>query len=130
MSQQQRITIFGIRLVTVVLVLYWIALFTGTHMPRPPKVGLPYADKVQHFAAFFILALLLCQAIPAQRLGRKLLVVLAIAIPYAAFDEWTQGFTATRTVDINDFYANTAGILAGVSLYALIEKFRSRRQPR
>ncbi len=131
MPKLSPLTIFGIRLATLVLIVYWIALFTGTHMPRPPKVPLPYGDKLQHFTAFFGLAMLLCWAIPTRgRPLRKILIVLAIAIPYAAFDEWTQGFTANRTVDINDFYTNTAGILTATASYAAVRALYKRRQRR
>src|SRR5690606_19587172 len=92
------LTIFGIRLATLVLAAYWIALFTGTHMPSPPSVKVPHGDKFQHFGAFFGLGILLCWAIPTRgRLLRKLAVVGTLAVGYAAFDEWSQRFTATRS---------------------------------
>lgn len=128
MRQLVRLSIFGIRLATLVLVIYWIALFTGTHIPSPPQVRMPYADKVQHFLAFFGLSMLLCWAIPtARRPGRKVALVLLIAISYAAFDEWSQRFTSVRMVDINDFYTNTAGILTGTACYAAGRKRLQRR---
>jgi VanZ family protein len=129
MPKLSTLTIFGIRLATVILVIYWIALFTGTHMPSPPKVPMPYADKVQHFSAFFGLAMLLCWAIPTHgQLLRKIAIVLAIAIPYAAFDEWTQRFTANRTVDFLDFVTNTAGILTATICYCVVRSLYISRQ--
>jgi len=113
------LTILGIRLATVVLIAYWILLFSGTHLPSPPKTGLPRSDKLQHFIAFFGLTVLLYWAIPArQRPWRKIVWVLAIAIPYAAFDEWSQRFVPNRQVDIEDFYTNVLGILAATTCYA------------
>jgi VanZ family protein len=125
------LTVFGIRLATLILIIYWIALFTGTHMPSPPKVRVPYGDKLQHFSAFFGLAMLLCWAIPNRgKLLRKIAIVLAIAIPYAAFDEWSQRFTRARTVDIYDFYTNAAGILTATACYALVRAvYISRQRP-
>lgn len=129
MPQLSPRTIFGIRLVTAVLIVYWIALFTGTHMPRPPKVPLPHGDKLQHFSAFFGLTLLLCLTISARgRPLRNIAVVLAIAIPYAAFDEYTQRFTANRTVDIHDFYTNTAAILTATACYTAARALYEHRQ--
>ncbi len=134
MPQLSRVSIFGIRLATCVLVVYWIALFTGTHMPHPPSpaaVGIKASDKVQHFTAFFGLATLLYWVVPGRRGPlRKVLVVLAIAVPYAAFDEWSQGFVSTRTVDFRDFIANCLGILAATLLYLvlrpIVHRWRSR----
>lgn len=135
MPKLTRITIFGIRLATVVLVLYWIALFTGTHMPSPPRLGVKVSDKVQHFTAFFGLATLLYWVIPAKRgVVRKVAVVLLIAITYAAIDEWSQRFSPRRVVDIRDFLTNVAGILSATAWYLLSRAiwiwFRDRRRDR
>lgn len=114
------LSILGIRLATVVLVVYWILLFSGTHLPSPPKTGMPGSDKSQHFIAFFGLATLLCWAIPARKRPlRKIFWVLVIAVSYAAFDEWSQGFVPNRQVDIKDFYTNVLGILAAIACYAM-----------
>lgn len=132
MPKLTRITIFGIRLATIVLVIYWIALFTGTHMPSPPDVGVKVSDKTQHFTAFFGLATLLYWVIPAKRgVGRKLAVVLAVAVTYAAFDEWTQRFSPRRHVDFQDFLTNLGGILTATACYLLTRALwlRLRHQP-
>ena len=118
MPKLTRITVFGIRLATVVLVIYWIALFTGTHMPSPPRIGVGVNDKVKHFVAFFGLATLLYWVAPGHRGPlKKVAFVLFVAITYAAVDESTQAFSPNRTVDLNDFFANSAGILAATLVY-------------
>jgi VanZ family protein len=120
MPKLTRITVFGIRLATIVLVLYWIMLFTGTHMPSPPRLGVQVNDKVQHFIAFFGLATLLYWAVPARRsVNRKIAIVLVVAITYAAFDEWTQRFSPRRTVDIRDFFTNVGGIMTATLVYVI-----------
>jgi len=118
MPKLTRITVFGIRLATIVLVIYWIALFTGTHMPSPPRLGVRVSDKIQHFVAFFGLATLLYWVVPAHRGPlRKVAFVMFVAITYAAVDESTQAFSPNRTVDLNDFFANSAGIVAATLFY-------------
>lgn len=118
MPKLTRISIFGIRLATIVLVVYWIALFTGTHMPSPPSLGGRVNDKTQHFTAFFGLATLLYWVVPAHRRPlRKVAVVLLVAITYAAFDEWSQRFSPRRSVDIRDFMTNVLGITAATIVY-------------
>jgi VanZ family protein len=120
MPKLTRISVFGIRLATMVLLVYWIALFAGTHMPSPPTLGVRFNDKVQHFAAFFGLATLLYWVVPARRsLMRKIGIVLGVAIAYAAFDEWTQRFSPRRTVDIRDFFTNVSGIMTATLVYVL-----------
>jgi len=132
MPQLTRTTVFGIRLATLVLVVYWICLFTGTHMPSPPQLGGRVNDKVQHFAAFFGLATLLYWVVPARRsVMRKIGIVLVVAITYAAIDEWTQRFSPQRTVDIRDFFTNVSGIMTATLVYmisrAIWLKFRRPR---
>jgi VanZ family protein len=118
MPKLTRITVFGIRLATIVLVIYWIALFTGTHMPSPPRIGVRVSDKVHHFTAFFGLATLLYWVVPARRGPlRKVAFVMFVALTYAAVDESTQAFSPNRSVDLKDFFANSAGILAATLFY-------------
>jgi len=132
MPKLTRITVFGIRLATIVLVIYWIALFTGTHMPAPPDMGIRVSDKIQHFTAFFGLATLLYWVVPARRnVIRKVAIVLVVAIGYAAFDEWTQRFSPRRTVDIRDFLTNVSGIMTATLVYVISRAIWLRlRRPR
>lgn len=132
MPQFTRITVFGIRLATLVLALYWIALFTGTHMPSPPSMGVRINDKILHFTAFFGLATLLYWVVPARRsVVRKIGIVLVVAITYAAFDEWSQRFSPRRTVDIQDFYSNVFGIMTATLVYMISRAIWLRfRRPR
>jgi VanZ family protein len=120
MPKLTRISVFGIRLATIVLAVYWIALFTGTHMPSPPRLGVRVNDKIQHFTAFFGLATLLYWVVPARRnVMRKIAIVLVVAITYAAFDEWSQRFSPRRTVDIQDFFTNVGGIMTATLVYVI-----------
>jgi len=132
MPKLTRISVFGIRLATIVLVVYWIALFTGTHMPSPPRLGVRVNDKIQHFTAFFGLATLLYWVVPARRnVLRKIAIVLVVAITYAAFDEWSQRFSPRRTVDIWDFITNVSGIMTATLVYVISRAIWLRfRRPR
>ena len=65
------ITIFGIRLSVVVLSLYWLAIFAGTHLPQDLDVSPRINDKVKHFTAYFLLGVLLCYTTNSQRWIRR-----------------------------------------------------------
>ena len=41
------------------LIVYWLLLFTGTHIPLPNLPGGSGNDKLAHFAGYFLLSLLL-----------------------------------------------------------------------
>lgn len=125
-----RITIFGIRLVTYALVVYWITIFVGTHLPREIAeeemarlAEFKLNDKSLHFIAYFGLGLLLGWALPARfGLTQRLAIAIAIGIAYAAFDEWSQRFVEGRVPGLDDFIADAAGFLAGVLLYFLLRQ--------
>jgi len=114
-----KISLFGIRLATFVLIVYWVLLFTGTHLPTLPKISPRISDKLLHFSAFFGLAMLLCWVIPTRSSPwRKFIAVAAVAVVYGAFDEITQSFVRGRTTDIRDFAADALGAFSAISLYA------------
>ena len=122
-----KISLFGIRLATCVLAIYWGALFTGTHIPTIPKFDSRITDKELHFSAFFGLAILLCWVIQTRTTAaKKFGKVLAIGLSYAAIDEITQGFVRGRQTDIADFAADSCGILSAIALYALMRFFLPR----
>jgi len=121
MRRLTKISLFGVRLATCVLVLYWIALFTGTHLPAIPDIVPRISDKVMHFSGFFILTILLCWVVPTRRKAiRKFAIVACVALAYGIFDEFSQGFVRGRTPDVRDFAADSIGVFVAISLYALM----------
>ncbi len=104
------------------LVVYWILLFIATHYPRVRIPGeLPHSDKLVHFAAFGLLALVFWFA-----MRPRVWVAAAILIPYAGLDEWLQQYVG-RFTDLMDFIANTAGIVAVLAALELHRRWRALR---
>ncbi len=122
-----KISIFGFRLATCVLAVYWLLLFTGTHVPQLPEISPRISDKMLHLSAFFGLATLLCWVVPTrEHIWRKFIIVTAVTLTYAAFDEITQSFVRGRTTDIKDFAADTLGVLSAITLYAVVRRLIPR----
>jgi VanZ family protein len=101
---------------------YWVVLFVLTHLPRSRLPHGPSNDKLNHFLAYLVLAFLigatLWQAFPARRRWIPLLVV-AAAMAYGAFDEFTQ-IAVGRDCELNDWLADVSGAaFAGAGLYLL-----------
>ena len=72
-------------------------------------------DKFAHFAAFGLLATLVCRVGEGWRAAVRALVIVAI---YAASDEWHQSFVPGRYSDVGDWIADTAGAAVAVTAYA------------
>jgi VanZ family protein len=105
------------------LVVYWLALFVGTHMPRGPQELLPknVSDKLLHFTAYGGLAFLLCLNGSLRRpLGwRQFAIVLALLAGFGAFDEITQ-IPVGRDCDILDWIADVTGATLGIGGFLLV----------
>jgi VanZ family protein len=123
---------FGRWLPLALLAGYWLALFTGTHVP-PEFPGLPPEgyDKVVHFSSFAVLAALLAVAwrslwgrLPIWSVGVAWLLI----VSYAAGDEITQPWFR-RTCDIYDWRADACGAAVGLALvygWHLLRTVRTR----
>ena len=110
---------------------YWIALFAGTHYPRPPRSSTGHEDKLLHLAAFAGLAVLICLAARVRgrrRLGFYLKLLLVLAA-YGAIDERSQPWVG-RTCSLGDWIADVAGAVLGVLVFAGFDAAlaRTRRQ--
>ncbi len=116
-----KISILGVRLAVLALIGYWILIFAGTHTPSFAQVSPDVNDKVKHFAAFFGLATLLCYVTTSDRYVRRFGGIAAVAMTYAAIDEWTQSFVPNRVADPSDFLADTAGIWSAILFYVSVK---------
>ena len=107
----------------IILLVYWILLFLGTHLPSIDVGGDgPYHDKYLHLIAFTVLAVLFSWFDLGLKplTPKKLIFLLAVLIGYAAFDELTQLKATGRTTDIWDFGANVLGCLLGIGAYSVV----------
>jgi VanZ family protein len=114
----------------VAWIVYWLGLFTATHLPPPGRVRLPspYLDKVIHFALFFGLALLGGFALGLTRRRNAfwaLAVWAAVYAVYGILDEWLQTFVK-RSATVGDWLADVTGTLAATGLLILLSRHQSR----
>ena len=65
-------------ILSALLACYWLALFIGTHYPKPPRLAGAHTDKVLHSCAFGGLAVLLCG--PSHALPVAAAVLCRIAV--------------------------------------------------
>jgi VanZ family protein len=119
-------------LVYIPLTIYWVILFIATSIPveRLPSIG--FTDKINHFIAYFILAILVNLTLIYQRKSRLLferasIATVVICLFYGALDEVHQMFIPGRSAETLDWFADAFGAAAAVLLiYFLINKLRYR----
>lgn len=111
-----------LRIASACLVLYWIAIFIGTHIPGPavPNLG---NDKLLHFGAFGGLAFLVAWALPTKEGQAHIrgLITLGLIVGYAMVDEISQNFIPGRTCSLGDFVADAIGAVMGLTAYFVIK---------
>ncbi|MGI9457940.1 MAG: VanZ family protein [Aeoliella sp.] len=102
------------------LVIYWTVLFVTTHSPNDmPIMAGGRVDKVMHFAAFGLLALLLVRVVQLRgiRLTTRTLVVLWMVIAvYGVADELLQPLVG-RSCHLYDWLADVVGAACAIWLY-------------
>ncbi len=107
----------------LLLAVYWIALFTMTHLPGDPvSYRVTMKDKAGHGLAFALLATLLAWVVllVKRRFGPKEAVATGVGLAlYAAFDELTQPIVG-RSCDIYDWLSDVGGIAAGIAFVACL----------
>lgn len=128
MQSVSGIRLFGVRLGFLAVAVYWGVIFAGTHLPNIPSAVPRVNDKLMHFTAFFVLAMMLCYCTNSQRLGRRFAIIAAVCLGYAVFDESTQALVRGRTSDVWDFVADACGTLLAVGIYYVGRIQWGRRQ--
>lgn len=101
--------------------IYWVFLIVATSIPLDsmPEIGI--SDKLEHFGAYFVLAILFCLTLFLQEKFKELnkyynVYSIVILTLYGFFDEVHQLFISGRFFDWNDLFANVTGIIIGVYL--------------
>jgi VanZ family protein len=103
------------KLLTIVLIFYWVAIFFATHIPVPDwtrKMGV--SDKIMHFAAYLVLMLLLWLSINFEKKANwkkiQTWLLMGIVAVYAVLDECSQYLIGGRSADFHDVIANLLGV--------------------
>lgn len=109
------------RLLLAVPAIVWAAVivFVST---RPgselPATGVPFGDKLLHFAEYALLGLLF--SLPLRDLPRHAIVVLAVGAAFAGIDEAIQSMVPGRSADAWDFAVDVAGLLIAVTVDSVL----------
>lgn len=112
------------------LVLFWGAMFVGTHTPMPDTVDFSHGtDKILHFGAYAGLAFLLgfWRVVTRTVTFRDYAAVFGITFVYSIADELLQAIPVLhRTADIWDAVADWCGSVVGLTALFLCLTFYRR----
>jgi len=111
---------------------YWVtiavaaAILVLSLIPKPPSIGAEFrfGDKLAHFAAYFVLSLLIAVTATRRKRLTAWLAAVAASFLYGALIESLQYFTP-RQMEALDLAFNLAGSLCGASASLLLRKGRS-----
>ena len=97
----------------VPVILYAGLIFTVSSFPLPPpKVEIPFIDKLIHLIEYGILGFLFYRALRVSRLVKQVFILAIIfSILYALSDEIHQFFVPGREFDFWDLAADSLGIV-------------------
>jgi VanZ family protein len=101
-----------------IAVVYLLAIFAATHVPRKFQAGAGGRDKIFHFVAFAVLAAIATLWVMRYRqlTWTWVAIILGVLAAYAAFDEITQQvFSPPRKAEFNDWLADMCGAVAGMA---------------
>jgi VanZ family protein len=104
-----------------VLIVYWLIMFTATHVPLPAHDLPRHSDKTVHLFGYFVLAILwiLWRSAQGDSGWRRDLRCLSVIGCYAVLDEILQ-YPVGRTPDILDIAADCLGAALGVGIGTLV----------
>ncbi|HAH45226.1 VanZ family protein [Gimesia sp.] len=108
------------------LILYWVILFTATHIPLKKGTIPQGTDVPLHFIAYAGLAFLLTWWLSLKwdslTLKRLILILVGVSL-FGALDELLQGIPVLqREPSIKDWIADTTGALLGMTLFLIVSK--------
>lgn len=109
-------------LLLIPLILYWLLIFIGTSLPSDELSTIfEMGDKLKHFLAYFILAILLGLNLHFQEKWKSvsinyLIFTFIICTTYGVFDELHQMLVPNRSAEFYDWLADLLGSTMGIIL--------------
>lgn len=105
-----------------------VCIFVASGQSQVAAPNIIDIDKLAHFSVFGLLATLVGRSLggPDRRRWWAILIVSA----YGACDEFRQSFTPGRSVEVDDWIADTLGAITAVTVYQLWPAYRTLMERR
>ncbi|HKL33127.1 MAG TPA: VanZ family protein [Tangfeifania sp.] len=101
----------------------WLALICyglfipATELPTKPFLNIPHFDKIVHFGLFFVFCLLLFRPFRKLKVNPYFWAPAISLFLAASLEVAQQAVSSSRSSNLYDFIANTAGILASIVFF-------------
>jgi len=95
-----------------------------TPLPEPP-VDVPMSDKIAHFGAFMLLAIL--AALPLRGNGKPFLWAFLLPVIYGLIIELIQSRVPNRNAELMDFIADALGAFASYIAIVIYLKYKHHK---
>ena len=109
-----------------------IAIFTFSSQENLTEVPGGFTDHQGHFIGYALLAILLVRALASatwRGVGtRAVVLAIAIAVLYGASDEFHQRFVTGRSATVDDWIADTLGVITGALAVLVVARIIQRRR--
>ena len=105
-------------------------ILLGTSLPQEAvPIQTSRIDKVLHFTIYTVFAFLLTRYLTEGfRLWQAVVLAIAFAMAFGAFDEWHQQLIPGRSTEFADWVADSLGALTGAIVAALLMYRRQARR--
>ncbi|MCL3780181.1 hypothetical protein EMN47_07225 [Prolixibacteraceae bacterium JC049] len=107
----------------MLLVIVILCLIPSSQLPKNVPI-IPHLDKVVHFLMYFSIMLLLIQPmhLTFTNKSKALTISFILGISLGILVEVAQHFTLTRSANIYDALANTAGLVVAALLFPILTR--------
>ena len=104
-------------------------ILLGTSLPQEAvPIQTSRIDKILHFGIYTVFAFLLTRQISVGfRLWQSVVLAIAFAMAFGAFDEWHQQLIPGRSTEFADWVADSIGAVVGACVAAVMEVRRRAR---
>lgn len=103
-----------------------LLIFVLSAQSSVPSPRIPYFDKVEHTAAYAVLAALLLRALDGVAAPGWAVLLTSL---YGITDEIHQAFVPGRTPDVGDWAADTLGALLALAVFSRLRRRGATSEP-